>query len=313
MQMILIQSEPIDILNIKHIITTLFSKSGFVLFIVVMILCIVIYVLIQIRKRLHSKSRYAKLVKSTSKRYGYLCRLNDKLKMKKINPLTITTNVNTLQKFKTFNYENRIIKFLKEIDLDVNYYDKVNKYNKQVRRTYIKNLQFIPPLMTKKDLHRILPRTNYKQYRYMEENMCNSITKYCSIRNNQIYENKYKETLIICEVSYTSPAGRNNYYDKKEYTIHDVLQILDNVDSYNKSSAERERAKMTTTLRYSILKRDNFKCVICGRGSEDGVKLQVDHIIPVSKGGKTVEENLRTLCKDCNRGKSDAYDENGIN
>ncbi len=311
--MILMQNKPMNLIDIKHITTTFFSKAGFVLFLVVILLCIIVYFFIQLRKKLHSKARYAKFVKSTSKRYGYLCRLNDKLKMKKINPLTITTNVNSLQKFKSFNYENRIIKFLKEIDLDLDYYDKVNKYNKQVRRTYIKNLQFIPSFMTKKELRQILPRANFKRYRYIEENMCNSITKYCSLRNNQIYEHKYKENLIICEVSYTSPAGRNNYYDKREYTIHDVMQILDNVDSYNKSFAERERAKMTTTLRYSILKRDNFKCLICGRGSEDGVKLQVDHIIPVSKGGKTVEENLRTLCKDCNRGKSDAYDENGIN
>jgi 5-methylcytosine-specific restriction endonuclease McrA len=36
----------------------------------------------------------------------------------------------------------------------------------------------------------------------------------------------------------------------------------------------------------------------------DGVKLEVDHIKPISKGGKTVLNNLQTLCMDCNRGKS---------
>ena len=54
-----------------------------------------------------------------------------------------------------------------------------------------------------------------------------------------------------------------------------------------------------------ILKRDNFKCKLCGRSARDGVELEVDHIIPISKGGKTIESNLRVLCKDCNRGKSD--------
>lgn len=62
---------------------------------------------------------------------------------------------------------------------------------------------------------------------------------------------------------------------------------------------------MTPKLRYSILKRDGFRCQICGRGEKDGVKLHVDHIIPVSKGGKTVPKNLRTLCEDCNLGKGD--------
>lgn len=45
-----------------------------------------------------------------------------------------------------------------------------------------------------------------------------------------------------------------------------------------------------------ILKRDNYKCVICGRGLRDGVELQVDHIKPKSLGGKAVIENGQTLC-----------------
>ena len=57
------------------------------------------------------------------------------------------------------------------------------------------------------------------------------------------------------------------------------------------------------------MKRDGFRCVICGRTAEDGVKLHVDHIKPISKDGLTVPDNLRTLCQDCNLGKSDKYDE----
>ena len=64
---------------------------------------------------------------------------------------------------------------------------------------------------------------------------------------------------------------------------------------------------MSPSLRYNILQRDGFRCVLCGRGREDGVKLHVDHIVPVSKGGRTVSDNLRTLCEDCNLGKSDKY------
>ena len=66
-----------------------------------------------------------------------------------------------------------------------------------------------------------------------------------------------------------------------------------------------ERAKMTPSLRYSILFRDNFKCCGCGRkpDREDGLTLHVDHIIPIAFGGKTTPENLHTLCSDCNLGK----------
>ena len=81
-----------------------------------------------------------------------------------------------------------------------------------------------------------------------------------------------------------------------------------------KTSAEYERSKMSPSLRYDILKRDNFCCQLCGRSTrKHGVELEVDHIIPVSKGGKTEWGNLRTLCKDCNRGKGAKYDPYGWN
>ena len=50
---------------------------------------------------------------------------------------------------------------------------------------------------------------------------------------------------------------------------------------------DAEHAKVTRAMRYDVLRRDDFHCVRCGRGREDGVKLHVDHIVPVSRGGKT--------------------------
>lgn len=60
-------------------------------------------------------------------------------------------------------------------------------------------------------------------------------------------------------------------------------------------------------LRYNVLRRDNFKCVLCGNSPATDPKctLHVDHIFPFSKNGKTVVDNLRTLCGECNIGKSD--------
>jgi HNH endonuclease/Homing endonuclease associated repeat len=58
-------------------------------------------------------------------------------------------------------------------------------------------------------------------------------------------------------------------------------------------------------LRWKVLQRDRFTCK-CGRSpaTTAGIELQVDHIIPWSKGGETVIENLQTLCSICNLGKS---------
>ena len=63
---------------------------------------------------------------------------------------------------------------------------------------------------------------------------------------------------------------------------------------------------ITKSMRFDVLKRDNFKCRTCGRSpaNDTGVILQVDHIIPVSKGGETIPGNLQTLCRDCNLGKT---------
>ena len=59
-------------------------------------------------------------------------------------------------------------------------------------------------------------------------------------------------------------------------------------------------------LRFIVMKRDNFKCVKCGRSpsNDPTVVLHIDHIKPWSKGGETVLENLETLCMVCNIGKS---------
>ncbi|MEG3991578.1 HNH endonuclease [Microcoleus sp. S28C3] len=56
---------------------------------------------------------------------------------------------------------------------------------------------------------------------------------------------------------------------------------------------------------FAVLARDKWKCLSCGRSAPtDGVLLELDHIIPRSKGGSDDMSNLQTLCKKCNIGKS---------
>lgn len=56
---------------------------------------------------------------------------------------------------------------------------------------------------------------------------------------------------------------------------------------------------------WAVLARDNWICCSCGRSSkEEGITLEVDHIVPRSKGGSNDISNLQTLCKKCNVGKS---------
>ena len=65
-----------------------------------------------------------------------------------------------------------------------------------------------------------------------------------------------------------------------------------------------KRKNLSKKVRFEVFKRDSFKCQYCGRSAPD-VVLEVDHIIPVSKGGDNDISNLITSCFDCNRGKRD--------
>jgi hypothetical protein len=74
----------------------------------------------------------------------------------------------------------------------------------------------------------------------------------------------------------------------------------------SKFSKHKTKRSISWRLKFLVMRRDGFKCKICGKNPATNPKivLHVDHIIPWSKGGETVEENLQTLCSECNIGKS---------
>jgi 5-methylcytosine-specific restriction endonuclease McrA len=69
--------------------------------------------------------------------------------------------------------------------------------------------------------------------------------------------------------------------------------------------AEADCRDVRPGLRFKVFSRDRFRCVACGRSpaTDLRVELHADHILAVANGGKTVLENLQTLCQDCNLGK----------
>ncbi|GAB1376416.1 hypothetical protein MASR1M48_12640 [Lactococcus petauri] len=103
-------------------------------------------------------------------------------------------------------------------------------------------------------------------------------------------------------------------------TEEDEKTENDNLDTTNsevinnevvKSEIVKKYQKRTTRsinlkLRFRVLQRDSFKCCFCGASpaKDSSIELHVDHILPWSKGGETVIDNLQTLCSKCNLGKS---------
>ena len=66
-----------------------------------------------------------------------------------------------------------------------------------------------------------------------------------------------------------------------------------------------ERGRVSNKMRFSIYERDGYRCRKCGRKTDD---LEIDHIFPVSKGGKSTYDNLQTLCHRCNVQKSNTVE-----
>ena len=64
----------------------------------------------------------------------------------------------------------------------------------------------------------------------------------------------------------------------------------------------RNRKLVSGTVRYSVLKRANYRCELCGIKADDKA-LEVDHIVPKSLGGADDLTNYQALCYSCNASK----------
>lgn len=106
---------------------------------------------------------------------------------------------------------------------------------------------------------------------------------------------------------YISPRGvKDDYHDfiLNIQNLNELIKYLSQKIKFKKSVAG-QRALMTPKLREKIKERDGYTCQICGLSNKDepNLLLEIDHIIPLSKGGMTTEGNLQILCWRCNRSK----------
>lgn len=138
--------------------------------------------------------------------------------------------------------------------------------------------------------------------------------KKCIKMEKKIFNSKIQkpscDLTVNVTLRYVSPKGKVDIKKEDNFNFERIVRIIDSVsmrrvdyDTYQRL-ATAERSLITDSMRYDVLKRDGFRCVLCGMSSADGAILHVDHIIPVSKGGKSEMDNLRTLCERCNLGKS---------
>lgn len=122
------------------------------------------------------------------------------------------------------------------------------------------------------------------------------------------------ETVRVIDINFQ--AYKFQYVSSGGNSSYEVSIILDmeNLEKFIKylgdmlrfrNSAKGQRALMTPQLREKIKSRDGNTCQQCGVSVKDepNLLIEVDHIIPISKGGATTEDNLQALCWRCNRTK----------
>lgn len=96
---------------------------------------------------------------------------------------------------------------------------------------------------------------------------------------------------------------KSNFSTNKSHINHEETK------SQKLPKKRRTRREISDRQRFRILVRDGFRCMTCGASplTQPGVELHVDHIVPWSKGGETIDENLQTKCSKCNLGKGNAF------
>ena len=80
-----------------------------------------------------------------------------------------------------------------------------------------------------------------------------------------------------------------------------LIKIRKGVYKYDPTAVfHRDLEDFTPEQKEQIFKQDNYRCVVCGRGRQDGVEIHADHIKPKDKGAQAVIENGQTLCAEHN-------------
>lgn len=116
------------------------------------------------------------------------------------------------------------------------------------------------------------------------------------------------EISIFSQSPYTRrfKTWTNSLQSFVDYANGEELDLPNEIEKYEKDKKRKIGRDTSLRLRYKVLLRDNFICVQCGASpaKNQNVELHIDHIIPWSKNGETILENLQTLCSNCNLGKS---------
>ena len=278
-----------------------FNLMVFLVFIVAVLFCLIVFALARFITKKNIQRRYD-FVLENSRKIPKVLELNEQYTLCPLSSrYTFEKYCDSKGQYERCLMEDCLLEVVKENILL--FKDLVNKAvsNRESLLSYDESFESIMNTDTDDD------KALYSRYTYfktIEDELCLK-RKLTPI----------SDLFIIIELKYTSPKGKNSYSSNYSYYTDDIIECFGKIESEveYQNSVKYQRDLMSAKLRYKVMQRDGFKCQICGRTQKDNVKLHVDHIFPVSKGGLTEMSNLRTLWEECNLGKGADYDPYGLN
>ena len=185
------------------------------------------------------------------------------------------------------------------------FYPDKNKYPEQIQKLQL----LVEELQTLREAKQIIE--NYKKdYQQYLQNVPAFIMERDEdgFYSRLGFANVDEQSLTVeYKFIYTSGGGMAQRYFTVPMTNETIIALIEMLESKLTADAfaKEQRVLMTPKLRDAIKERDHYTCCNCGNSTltEPNLLLEIDHIIPVSKGGLTEESNLQTLCWKCNRSK----------
>lgn len=277
-----------------ELITALSLGNGFLIFLLV---CAVVSISIAIPLTI-IRNKYKKFVLEHSIALKQLREINNKYEFLDVANFDMVHSYDNENMYDDISCEDYLTYELVYLQSEVGYAMEDALENKRMFQLY------------KNEINRTCVMDKYDTTELLKNR--NRLIKF----ENELFDKNIKipivELIIVVKLRLTNINGayrRSKYYEFSSNEIEEIIKGLNqkrgkfylNNDIWQ-SICRVERGKVTNKMRFAIYQRDGYRCRKCGRKTND---LEVDHIIPIAKGGKSTFDNLQTLCHRCNVRKGD--------
>ncbi len=260
---------------------------------IALVYCVIKYLIPYLNKRINRK--YEEFVHKNSVAFKKLLEINIKFNFYPLENLDQSHTYDNEHCYNDVSCEDYLIYQLQFIR------GKIKNEVKKIESNNEKYQQYVEEIKTLKlgDFYAPVERLNSEKLRSVEKRI---------IKNNlkRILTQKFVLTVTLCRSNL-----RGYIFDKKvkSFDFETIYRLMKRMNNRNgdfycdrgiwDAIVRVERGKVSNKMRFSIYERDGYRCCNCGKSGryED---LEIDHIIPVSKGGKSEYGNLQTLCHKCN-------------